>query len=155
MQNLPEESIFTDDDEVAVLANGSVINAKYAATIIDGVVVEPGETFSFNQVVGPRTLQTGFVAGLSLSGASLIPDVGGGICRTATALHWAVQEAGMEILEHHNHTQKVPYADEGGDAAVWWDMLDYKFVNDGDDPIRILAQGQGDQVWVAILQEPN
>lgn len=139
VQNLPPE--------------GSMYNAEFAASLINGTVLQPNEIFSFNKIVGPRTLEKGFVVGVSISGNRFVPDVGGGICRTSTALHWAAQQAGMKIIEMHNHTQDVPYADKGTEAAVWWGKLDYKFQNTHNKPIRILSRGENNTIRVLLIED--
>ena len=129
---------------------GSMLNARIAAARINNTILLPGEVLSFNETVGPRTLEQGFVTGYSIVGSELVPDVGGGVCRTSTALYWAVKEAGLKTLERHNHTEAIPYAPEGTDAAVWWGKLDYRCQNTSNEPVQILSGGHDDQIWVAI-----
>jgi len=116
-------------------------NAILAAKYLDGTTIEPGDIFSYNNQVGPRTEERGFVYGQSVAwtpqGFRLIPDLGGGICRTATALNLAVNTAGLKVIERHNHSIPVPYAPTGKDAAVSWGVWDYRFQNTLDKPIQI------------------
>lgn len=113
--------------------DGGGENAALAALLINGKVVQPGEVFSFNRAVGPRTVSRGFVEGRSVVetvyGPKLVPDVGGGVCRASTALHLAVLNAGLEVVERHNHSMPVSYAEPGKDAAVAWPYWDFRFRN--------------------------
>ncbi|MCL6559259.1 MAG: VanW family protein [Firmicutes bacterium] len=124
-------------------ADNGAVNAALAAKALDGTIVEPGGIFSFNAVVGPRTASRGYVEGASImqteEGLALVPDVGGGVCRTATALHMAVQAAGLEVVEHHSHGLPVGYARPGEDAAVAWLDLDYRFRNTKERAVMIKA----------------
>lgn len=135
--------------------NGA-INASIAAAALDGVTVGPGKVFFFNSAVGPRTVSKGYVEGVSVvrtgEGFGLAPDIGGGVCRTATALHMAVQAAELEVVEHHTHGLPVGYAPPGKDAAVAWPDLDYRFRNVLDRDIIVKASSGRDFCEVQILE---
>jgi len=111
-------------------------NASVAARYIDGTVIEPGEEFSFNAVVGPRTWERGFIIGHDAAGT---PDLGGGICRASTVLYQAALKAGLVVTERHPHTPPIDYVPEGMDAAVQWDMYDFRFLNTLNVPLEINA----------------
>ncbi|QGG48667.1 VanW family protein [Heliorestis convoluta] len=127
--------------DLPVPADSGLHNAKKAAEYINGTIVKPGETFSFNQVVGRRTVERGFVRGGVFSYVNgqwvTVQGLGGGICRTSTALHQAVEQADLQIIERHLHTVPVSYAPRGTDATVYWGILDYKFRNNKENPIHI------------------
>ena len=74
------------------------------ADYIDGTIVRPGETFSFNETVGPRTTERGFLEGQMIIGSLLVPSIGGGVCQTATTLFNNAFELGLPIIERHNHS---------------------------------------------------
>lgn len=137
---------------------GSQKNAKLAADLVNGTIVAPGAVFSFNQVVGPRTRARGFVEGLSIvrtsRGSKLVPDVGGGICRVATAIHQAVLKAGLQLLERHSHSMRVEYAEPGEDAAVVWGQWDYKFKNIKNVPIKLLVNADSGKIIAQIVALP-
>ncbi|MCL6557753.1 MAG: VanW family protein [Firmicutes bacterium] len=119
---------------------GSMYNARLAAEKIDGTVLQPGEVFSFNAATGPRTEENGFTWGLGFTG----PDMGSGVCRTATILYQAAREAGLEIVERHTHIGgDVPYASHDDDAAVQWGVADLKFRNGYGFPVKIKIWSEG------------
>lgn len=113
----------------------NVLNSAVALKTLNGKAIDPGEVFSFNSAVGPRTLERGYVEGYSFSGNKKIPDVGGGVCRASTLLFSAVSRIGLPVLERHNHTVRVDYVPENGDAAVWYGLLDFRFKNDRQYPL--------------------
>lgn len=143
------------------LTDGGGQNAARAAQQISGTQLVPGETFSFYDYVIPSRAN-GYVEGLTLfntdEGPRWKPDLGGGICRTSTVLNFAVEQAGLEVLERHHHTEPVSYARSGEDTAVarsaGWD---YKFCNSSDKTIKIVAVQNGDQLGFRIyeLLEPT
>jgi vancomycin resistance protein YoaR len=119
-------------------------NAVLSAGLINGIIINPGEVFSFNDIVGPRTVDRGFSEGLSIlrdgSGqTNYVRDVGGGICRTSTNLHQAVLKAGLEVKERHDHVIPVEYAEKGQDAALLYGKQDYKFRNNRENPVKVVA----------------
>ncbi|MGB9780456.1 VanW family protein [Caldanaerobacter sp.] len=108
----------------------NIKNAVKALEYLDGTTIKPNKIFSFNKTVGKRTLQRGFVKGLSGSGGYYYPDVGGGVCQTATAVYRAAVNAGFKIVERHKHLYGAIYAPKGDDAAIDWDAnWDLKFKN--------------------------
>lgn len=129
-------------------------NANLAASLVNGVIINPGEIFSFNQIVGQRTVSRGFVEGQSVVntvyGPELQPSVGGGICRTATVIHHAVLTAGLEVVERHDHSLPVSYAEPGKDAAVAYGYLDYRFRNNTEWPIKLQISTENEKLRVVI-----
>lgn len=117
-------------------------NAKRALVMLNGKVIPPGGTFSFNVAVGPRTVSRGFVVSRSVVGKSMAPDVGGGVCQAATALYRAAIRAGMRIVERHRHSLPVSYA-RGDNAAVWFGKWDLQFVNVLPFPVAIKTSADG------------
>ncbi|MGO0122301.1 VanW family protein [Desulfothermobacter acidiphilus] len=112
----------------------NIHNARLAAERIDGTILYPGQVFSFNAATGPRTIENGFKWGWGLVG----PDLGAGVCRTATILYQAAREAGLEIVERHTHVGgDVPYASHEDDAAIQWGKADLKFRNNYGFPVKI------------------
>lgn len=114
-------------------------NIKLSCASINGTCLQPGDSFSFNEVVGERTKSAGYKkAGVYISG-ELGEEIGGGICQVATTLFNAVVKANLDITERHAHSRTVAYVDKGKDATVSWGLQDLKFVNSLDEPVYIVA----------------
>ncbi|TDD95450.1 VanW family protein [Actinomadura rubrisoli] len=114
-----------------------VRNIEIAARILDGRVVRPDETFSFNEAVGPRTKRRGYVAAPAILGSRLVNDVGGGICQVSTTLFNAVFQAGLAIQSARAHTMYMPEYPLGREAAVAYPDLDFTWRNDSGRPVVV------------------
>jgi len=125
-------------------------NLKLAAGLLDHRLIRPGEVFSFNEVVGPRTPDRGFVQAPVLVGAHLTNGIGGGICQVATTLYNAALLAGFHVLDRTGHTRPVPYAPPGRDATVVEGVIDFRFRNDRRHPVLITTQASDDTLVVAL-----
>ena len=112
-------------------------NIRLALSFIDGISLEPGESFSFNKTVGERTTARGFKTAKAYSQSKVVEEVGGGICQVSTTLFNAVVKADMQIDERHPHSLTVSYVDLGKDAAVDWGNKDLRFTNTSSDRIYI------------------
>lgn len=114
-------------------------NIKLAASKIDGLVLMPGDQFSFNGIVGQRTLKAGFqVAGVYINGQH-DTGVGGGICQVSTTLYNSALFANLKINRRRNHSLPVPYVPLGRDATVDWGNIDLVLENSYDRPIALTA----------------
>jgi len=118
-------------------------NLELAARKIDGVIVMPGEIFSYNKTVGKRTVESGFQEGLGYAAGKAVPMIGGGICQTSSTLYDAVVYANLEIVERYNHMFNTVYAGAGRDATVSWGTADFRFRNTRTYPIMIKATARG------------
>ncbi|NLX89220.1 MAG: hypothetical protein GXZ09_07440 [Syntrophomonadaceae bacterium] len=125
-------------------------NLTKAANIINGVMVKPGQVFSFNQTVGPRTGVTGYRDALIIVGDRFEPGTGGGICQVSSTLYNAVLLAGLEIVERYNHGLAVAYIPPGLDATVAYGLQDFRFRNNTDSPIYIRALAGGGKLTITI-----
>ena len=130
-----------------------VRNIELAARLLDGRVVRPGATFSFNRVVGPRTRGRGYVPAPAIMGSRLVKDVGGGICQVSTTLFNAVFRAGLDIRKARAHTMWMPEYPEGREAAVSYPDLDFTWKNDTGRPVRIEAGYTGSSLTVNLWGE--
>lgn len=110
-------------------------NLRVAVERIDGLVVMPGETFDFNDAVGPRSEANGFRPAPQIAGGELVDGVGGGTCQVAGTLHAAVFFAGLGVVERHPHSRPSAYLWMGLDATVVYPDIDFRFVNDRPFPI--------------------
>jgi len=115
------------------------INIRLAAKAIDGTVVFPGEEFSFNEVVGPRTPDKGYAIAHVYIAGEVRNGYGGGVCQVSTTLYDAALLANLAVTERHNHMFTVSYVPLGMDAAVSYGHADLKFRNNTNYPIRIDA----------------
>lgn len=113
-------------------------NLKLAAAKINSKVIMPGETFSFNKVVGQRTVAAGYKNAAIFVNGGVEDGLAGGICQISTTLYNAVNLADLEVTERRNHSLLASYAEPGRDATVVWGSSDLKFVNTRNYPIKIL-----------------
>lgn len=104
-------------------------NIQLAAAALDGVLIQPGEMFSFNQTVGPRDFARGYGEADIIINNELVPGIGGGVCQVSTTLYNAVLRANLEIVERHPHSLVIPYAQAGLDATVAYGGKDLRFRN--------------------------
>ncbi|MBE5773727.1 MAG: hypothetical protein E7337_07310 [Clostridiales bacterium] len=118
-------------------SSNRLANIKRSLELINGTCLKPGETFSFNGVVGERTKARGFKEATAYSSGEVTEQVGGGICQVSTTLFNAAVKADLEINERHNHSLTVGYVDKGKDAAVNWGSQDLRFTNNTGDDIYI------------------
>lgn len=122
----------SDDDERAE-------NLRLAAEAINGYVIEPGATFSFNEVVGDTTAERGYKEAPVLYSSGLGSSDGGGICQVSTALYIAAVKADLEIVERHPHSVPSDYAPIGLDATIVYGSRDLRIKNNTDFPITMPA----------------
>ncbi len=130
-------------------------NVSLMADILDLRLVMPGETFSFNEAVGPRTPERGFREGLAISGGFLLPSIGGGICQVSTTLFQAAYTMGLPIVERNNHSFYIDKYGLGLDATVSWGGPDFRFANDTEHPILIRATADGSSMIVNLYSAPR
>lgn len=122
-----------------------VNNVWLASSKINDVIVSPGEIFSFNETVGPRTKERGFAEAGVIRNQQHDVDVGGGVCQVATTLYNAARVSGMTLVERHSHSLPVHYVEKGRDAAVVYGEKDLRFKNDTEHAVLIrsyFAYGQ-------------
>lgn len=132
-------------------ATANFANACTAGRYLDNKLVQPGQVFSFNQEVGMRSPERGFISGIVYKGKKDEAfEVGGGVCRTATLLHNAVLAAGLEVVERHRHSQPVTYVAPGRDATVYYGVLDYRFRNNRSYPIELEFVQTGTAITLRI-----
>ena len=127
-------------------------NLRLACEAINGTIINPGEVFSFNDVVGERTEAKGYKPATIYGGEGESTDgVGGGICQVASTIYWAALYMDLETVMREPHMYIVTYVPAGMDATIYWDSgLDYKFRNNRDNPIKITANTDGGYVNIAF-----
>lgn len=126
-------------------------NLILASNKINGTVLMPGETFSYNQVVGERSIAAGYKEAPIYVNGKVEDGLGGGICQIATTLYNAVVYADLEIVERENHQFVPSYVGAGRDATVVYGAIDFKFKNNRDYPIKIICSVGGGVANFQIL----
>ncbi len=114
-------------------------NIGRAAELINNTLLEPGETFSLNRVVGERTAANGFVEGFIIEGGKFKRELGGGVSQSATTTFNAMFFAGLKDVQHRPHTLYIDRYPAGREATVAWPTLDLKFQNDTDYGVLVQA----------------
>jgi vancomycin resistance protein YoaR len=125
-------------------------NISLATEAINNYVVFPGEVFSFNQVVGKRSAEKGYLLARVIVKGEFSEGIGGGICQVSSTLFNAIDNAGLETIQRYSHTRSVPYVPSGRDATVSWYGPDFSFKNKYNQPILIRAKTQGGMVSIMV-----
>lgn len=125
-------------------------NIILSSAKLNGLVLMPGEEFSYNQTVGQRTRASGFREAGAYSNGKVVQEVGGGICQVSSTLYNAVLYANLEIVERTNHYFNPGYVKAGLDATVSWGGPDFRFKNNRNYPIRIVTDTSGKKLRVYI-----
>lgn len=128
------------------LQHNKETNLTIAAERINGLVIRPGEIFSFWQLVGKPTAKKGYLEGLTISRGNLGKACGGGLCQLANLIHWLILNSPLEVTELHHHSdalfpderRRVPF---GTGTSVFYKNVDYRFKNTLSEPVQLL-------VWV-------
>lgn len=134
------------EDEM-VLQRNKVVNLRLASRRTDGLLIRPGETFSFNKVVGSCTARKGYVEGMRLSNGDAISGVGGGICQLANLVHWMVLHSPLTVVERSEHSFD-PFPDKGRvlpwgvGCSIVYNFVDLVVRNDTDTTFQL-------RTWVA------
>ncbi|MEL4504223.1 VanW family protein [Luteococcus sp. H138] len=126
------------------LQHNKVTNLRLAAQQTNGVLIRPGESFSFNKVVGNCTKKRGFVEGMRLSNGEAHPGVGGGICQLANLLHWMFLHSDLTVVERSEHSFD-PFPDNGRvlpwgvGCSIVYNYVDLVVRNDTDATFQLLT----------------
>jgi len=126
-------------------------NLRLACQALNGLVLDPGETFSFNETLGKRTAEKGYKSAPAYSGDELVDSLGGGICQVSSTLYYCTLLADLETVSRVNHGFPVSYIDYGMDATVSWGTPDFKFKNSSNFPIKLQAEVSDGYVKIQIL----
>lgn len=124
------------------LQKNKVTNLTLASKKIDGIIIEPGEEFSFWNTVGDATKKKGYKEGLVISNSNMKKGIGGGLCQMANMIHWLVLHTPLEVTELHHHSdalfpdvkRREPF---GTGTSISYKALDYRFKNTTQHPIQI------------------
>lgn len=158
-QSLLRRRLGNSDPE---LQQNKVENLRIACPTIDGILIKPGETFSFWRQLGEATADKGYVEGMQLSQGEVVRGVGGGLCQLANLLYWMALHTPLEIVERHHHSFD-PFPDEnrtlpfGSGAGVFFNYIDLRFYNPTDSTFQVKLWITEDHLKGAIYsnQEPS
>ena len=131
--------------------NNRNTNLKLACQAVNGTLLNPGDSFSFNDVVGKRTEAGGYKQAAAYFDGETVQEVGGGICQVSSTLYACVLMADLDVTARSAHSFPVAYMPKGMDAAVSWGGPEFKFRNNTDYPIRIDAAVSGGMVKVQLI----
>ncbi len=124
------------------MQHNKVTNLRLACEQVDGLVIRPGETFSFNKLVGNATRRKGYLPGMRLSNGQARPGIGGGICQLANLLHWMVLHSPMTVTQRSTHSFD-PFPDNGRvlpwgvGCSIVYNYVDLQFRNDTDQTFQL------------------
>lgn len=125
-------------------------NIELSAAAINNVILGVGDIFSYNEVVGPRTVERGYQKAMEIVNKELVEGIGGGICQTSSTLFNAVDQVGVEYIEWHHHSIHIGYVPIGRDATVSWGGPDFRFQNKKSVPMLIKAYVNGGSITVEV-----
>ena len=126
-------------------------NVKLSASTINNYVMNTGDVFSYNGVVGQRTAANGYQPAPAYVKGETVDEIGGGICQTSSTLYLACLRGNLEITERYAHRYIPAYVPAGMDATVSWGGPDYKFTNNTDYPVKIVTSYANGKLTVKIL----
>lgn len=132
-------------DVDSALQENKAVNLRISAPKVNGILIKPGETFSFWHLVGSTTAKKGYKEGLILKGNTTSRGLGGGMCQFTNLIHWLVLHSPLEICEHHHHDQFDLFPDYGRQipfgtgTSIYYNYLDYRFVNRTDLTFQLVT----------------
>lgn len=129
-------------------------NVRLSAEALNGTIVQPGEEFSFNAVVGPRTAEKGYQEASAYSSGQVVQEIGGGVCQISSTLYRVAFRSAMNISFRRSHTFEPNYVTPGQDATISWEQPDFRFINTSSAPIGIKASYADQKATVSIVGIP-
>ena len=150
--NTNQRELASHKTEFDTKAEGRANNITRASGSINGKVVKPGETFSYNETVGPTIESRGYEEGVIFVEGEKKKGFGGGVCQVSTTLSIAADNAGLTIIERHDHSLPVSYAKEGEEAATSYGGIDFKFKNELGFSVVINSSVEGGNITVSICE---
>lgn len=130
-------------------------NINEAVEHLDNLVIPDGETFSFNQVVGKRTVLSGYQEAKVVEGDEFVDGLGGGICQVSSTIFQAALRANLKITVRACHTLEIGYVPLGGDATVQWNSQDFQFLNDSGSDIRLKVSAKSGRLECSVYAKEN
>lgn len=145
-----EFGMITSSSSKTTTNNNRNHNIKITCEKLDGLVLQPGEEFSFNTYIGERTADKGYLEAGTIQGDKIEPALGGGICQVSSMIYQSVIKANLNVVERNPHRWPSTYAVAGTDAAVDWGSQDFIFVNDSDYPVALHAVYDNDNYTITV-----
>ncbi|MGG3801595.1 VanW family protein [Metabacillus fastidiosus] len=134
---------------------GRSANIALSSGDINNYILGPGDRFYFNLITGPRTPERGYQKAMEIVNKEFVEGYGGGICQTSSTLYNAVVNAGLEIIEVHNHSRNIGYVPVGKDATVAYGVKDFKFANNKPYPVMVRAIVENGSLTIQITAAPQ
>lgn len=125
-------------------------NVHLAASKINGVIINPGDTFAYLSYVEPITVEGGYKTANVYANGKITQDIGGGVCQVSSALYSAVLYADLEVTKRYAHSLTVGYVPYGQDATVSSGEIDFRFVNNTNEPVKIIASSDNAGVYITL-----
>lgn len=152
IDDIPSQTVLISEYSTVSTNNSNANNnMKLALDSVNGTIIQPGETFSFNESTGDTTTaDNGYLPAGAISNGKLVQEYGGGICQSATTIYGAALRADMNITERYNHRWPSSYVPIGQDATVDYPSVDLKFENSSEYPIFIKSFMSGTTLTVKI-----
>jgi len=130
-------------------------NIEICVKALNAKLLMPGETFSFNEVVGERTKERGYMEAPVIIDNKVESGIGGGICQVSSTLYNAILKAGIEDIDRTHHSLPSSYVGLGLDATVDWGNIDFKFINTLGYPLYIEGHTQDKKLYINIFSNSN
>ncbi len=150
-QNLFAHTLSSKTTSFNASLKGRTTNVKLACDFCDNIILNPGDEFSYNTAVGPRTYERGFKDATVYVAGTTEEGVGGGICQVSSTIYTAALHADLEITERYNHSYMVTYVPLGEDATVVYGAKDFRFRNNTDYPIKMEVSYGASTMTVKLL----
>lgn len=137
---------------------GKATNIKIAGSKINGIIIHPGEVFSFWQTVGKAKKKKGYQEGRLIVGKELTTGIGGGLCNLGNTIHWMVLHSPLEVVEFHKHSDALA-PDHGkrepfsSGTSVCYNMVDYKFKNNTDQDVQLIIWCENEKLYGELRSE--
>ena len=151
LQGMLFRDVLSEKSTYVAGTSNRIHNVKLAAAACNQTVLNPGDTFSYNDTLGERTTAKGYLEAGAYVGGAVVQEVGGGICQMSSTLYYCVLYSNLEVVYRRNHMFIVTYLPLGDDATVNWGTVDFKFKNNTMYPIRIEATYKDGYLNVRLL----
>lgn len=147
---VPETTLISSYTTAFDPSESRAVNIALSASRINGMVIQPGQKFSFSNSIGPRNAENGYVIAPTFVNRQIVPGMGGGICQVSSTMYAAMLEGGIKATQRYAHSMPVTYIPQGMDATIVAGQKDLTFTNNFEYPITINAVVNGGTVTVSF-----